>query len=62
MERTFARDVKPGKPVLVKGWVVKIRDLGNLKFFTLRDRTGTVQVTLKKGEVPEKLLNDAAEL
>ena len=49
MERSYACEVKPGK-VLVKGWVDQIRDIGKLKFFRVRDRTGSVQVTLKKGE------------
>ena len=57
MERTYARDVKPGRSVLVKGWIVRVRDLGKLKFFLLRDKTGIVQVTLKRGDVPESLLN-----
>lgn len=55
MERTHAAGVKPGK-VLVKGWVDQLRNIGNLKFFRIRDRTGSVQVTLKKGETPERLL------
>ena len=62
MERTYAKDVKPGKNVMVRGWIVKIRNLGKLQFLTLRDRTGMVQVTLKKGDVPDKLFNHTSEL
>jgi len=54
MERTYAKDVKPGK-VKVAGWVERIRDLGGLKFFILRDRSGKVQVTVKKGHVDESV-------
>jgi aspartyl-tRNA synthetase len=56
MGRTYASDVKPGK-TLVKGWVDQIRDMGHLKFFRVKDRSGSVQITLKKGETYEKLLN-----
>ena len=33
-----------GKEVVVGGYVQKIRDLGNLIFIDLRDRTGIVQL------------------
>ncbi len=56
MQRTFCNNVKVGDRVLVKGWVEKLRDLGNLKFFTIRDRTGYVQITGKKGKTPQKVL------
>jgi len=46
----------PGKEVKIPGWVAQKRDLGGLKFFMLRDREGTVQVTLKKGDVKPVLL------
>jgi len=59
--RTYTRELKPGKHV-VKGWISQIRDLGGLKFFLLRDREGLVQITLKKGKVPEKLLQAASGL
>ncbi|MBI4021121.1 MAG: aspartate--tRNA(Asn) ligase [Candidatus Aenigmarchaeota archaeon] len=48
-QKTYSRDVTPGTDVRVAGWVAKIRDLGNIKFFLLRDREGMVQVTAKKG-------------
>lgn len=57
MDRTYTREAQVGKTVLLKGWVEQTRDLGNLKFFLLRDREGSLQVTLKKGVVPEKLLS-----
>ncbi|NCO11259.1 aspartate--tRNA(Asn) ligase [Candidatus Pacearchaeota archaeon CG_4_9_14_0_2_um_filter_39_13] len=43
MERTLVRDIKVGKPVLLKGWVHEIRSLSKLKFLLLRDYTGIVQ-------------------
>ena len=45
-----------GQEVLVAGWVHDSRDLGKLKFIHVRDRTGILQVTIKKGDAPEELL------
>lgn len=36
---------EPGQTVVVGGFVQKVRDLGNLIFIDLRDRTGIVQLT-----------------
>lgn len=52
MERTYSGELKTGSKALVRGWVQKVRDLGGLKFFMLRDREGSVQITAKKGSVP----------
>lgn len=46
-----------GEKVRIAGWVHDFRNLGRLKFVILRDRTGLMQVTLKKGKVPDELLN-----
>ncbi|MFH1294783.1 MAG: aspartate--tRNA(Asn) ligase [Candidatus Aenigmatarchaeota archaeon] len=54
MERTYVCDAKPGN-ITVSGWADQIRDIGNLKFFRVRDRTGSIQVTLKKGETDQRL-------
>ncbi|MDD5337360.1 MAG: aspartate--tRNA(Asn) ligase [Candidatus ainarchaeum sp.] len=45
-----------GQEVEVAGWVHKFVDMGKLKFIILRDRTGQIQITAKKGIVPEELL------
>ncbi len=47
MERTYVKDLKAGKEVLVKGWAHEIRDLNKLAFVTLRDVTGMVQCVIK---------------
>ena len=62
MERTYTKDLKEGKKYLVKGWVAGIRDLGGLKFIILRDREGSVQITIKKAEISKKLLDAASSL
>ncbi len=48
MERTPISDIRPGEDVLVQGWAHEIRDLANVKFIVLRDRTGMVQCVVKK--------------
>lgn len=60
--RTYSSDAGIGKEVLLKGWVEKKRDLGGLKFFLLRDKTGSIQVTLKKGETTENLIETVSQL
>ena len=62
MERTYTKDLKEGKKAIVKGWVASIRDLGGLKFIILRDREGSVQITIKKAEIGKKLLEAASSL
>jgi aspartyl-tRNA synthetase len=54
----YIKDAKGsvGKEVQVAGWVHEIRDLGKLIFIQLRDRTGIVQVTAKKGVVPDEVM------
>src|SRR5713101_4306731 len=41
-----------GRDALVMGWVARRRDLGNLPFLDVRERTGIVQVGFKKGAEP----------
>ncbi|NYZ79002.1 aspartate--tRNA(Asn) ligase [Candidatus Micrarchaeota archaeon] len=55
----YACDVKPGmegKTVFLAGWVHEVRDMGKVKFLILRDRTGLVQVTGKKGVTDDTVL------
>lgn len=44
-----------GKTVVVGGYVQKIRDMGNLIFIDLRDRTGIVQLAFDDNTAPELL-------
>jgi len=45
-----------GKEVVIAGWVHEVRNIGKIIFMLLRDRTGIIQVTAKKGAVDEQLL------
>jgi aspartyl-tRNA synthetase len=42
-----------GRDVVVMGWVHRRRDLGNLLFLDVRDRSGIVQVVFNKETLPE---------
>ena len=44
------------EPVTIAGWVHDVRDLGKLRFVLVRDKTGVIQVLIKKGVVPDELL------
>src|SRR6266852_2712635 len=41
-----------GRDAIVMGWVARRRDLGNLLFLDVRDRTGIVQVVFNKETQP----------
>jgi len=45
-----------GKEVIVFGWVEDIRDLGKIKFLTLRDKEGLLQITIHKENVESSVL------
>lgn len=59
MRSHYAKEVTPeldSKQVILAGWVHEIRDLGGLKFIILRDKTGLVQLTIRKKEAAPELL------
>ena len=64
MKRVLTSEVpkKDGTKVKLAGWVREKRVLGKLSFVVLRDREGEIQITLKRGEVEEKLLEMVKEL
>ena len=55
MNRTYVKDLKKEKSVLLKGWVYELRDLNKLGFISLRDMTGIVQCVVKGKDLMEKL-------
>ncbi|MFH1588861.1 MAG: OB-fold nucleic acid binding domain-containing protein, partial [Candidatus Diapherotrites archaeon] len=56
MERIYSDELIEGK-VIVGGWVNEIRSFGGIKFISLRDRNGLMQITLPKKEVSEELFS-----
>jgi nondiscriminating aspartyl-tRNA synthetase len=46
-----------GKNVVIAGWVENVKELPNLRFVILRDRTGLAQITLHKKDSPQELLS-----
>ncbi|MEM2028750.1 MAG: OB-fold nucleic acid binding domain-containing protein, partial [Candidatus Bathyarchaeia archaeon] len=50
----YTMEVTPdldGKEVTLTGWIKEIRDLGGIKFLLLRDKEGTIQITVPRDEV-----------
>ena len=45
-----------GASVTIAGWVENVKELPNLRFVILRDRTGVAQITLNKKDSPQDLL------
>ncbi len=62
MERTYSKDLKVGKPVMIAGWVHEKRDFGKLIFLIVRDMNGLVQVTAKTGETDKKILEQVKDI
>ncbi|MCS7366233.1 MAG: aspartate--tRNA(Asn) ligase, partial [archaeon GB-1867-035] len=51
-----------GEEVTIFGWVLDIRDLGGIKFILLRDREGTIQVTVPRSKVKKSVLKKTRKL
>lgn len=51
-----------GRTVTIGGWVQTVRAHGGVNFLILRDSSGTVQVTAKKGEATETVLSTIGQL
>jgi len=47
--------------IRVAGWVSEVRDLGKLRFIVLRGER-KVQITMKRGEVPDELFSETEDL
>lgn len=52
-------EVLTGKEVEIKGWIFRTRSSGGIVFATVRDPTGIIQVTVKKGNLPDDQFSDA---
>lgn len=61
----YSEEVTPqldGEEVTLFGWVQEIRDLGGIHFIILKDKTGTVQITVPQKEVNKKVLSKSNAL
>jgi len=48
-----------GKTIHLRGWIYRTRSSGNIVFMVLRDVTGVLQATMKKGNLPDTEFEDA---
>ena len=55
MERTYVRDLKIGKEVVLKGWVYDYRILSKMAFILLRDFSGYIQCISKDSALIKKM-------
>jgi aspartyl-tRNA synthetase len=63
--RIYSDEITPemdGEKVTIAGWIHEVRDLGGICFILVRDRNGTVQVTLPKSVVDEELIGKVRRL
>ena len=51
-----------GREVTIIGWISSIREHSNIKFLTVNDRFGSIQVILKKGEYPTSLESEISKI
>lgn len=51
-----------GKEVIIVGWISSIREHSNVKFLTLNDRFGNIQVILKKNEYLASLASEIPKI
>ena len=50
---------KSDKEINLRGWIYRTRSSGNITFITMRDATGILQATVKKGNLPDNEFEDA---
>jgi nondiscriminating aspartyl-tRNA synthetase len=56
----YSREILPSldtEEITVMGWVSSTRSHGSIQFVVIRDKLGEIQVTAKRGECPDKVLN-----
>jgi len=50
-----------GKTIHIRGWIYRTRSSGNIVFMTLRDVTGVLQATVKRGNLSDSEFEDAVK-
>lgn len=61
----YSREILPTLDtvqITVMGWVSSTRSHGNIQFVVLRDRLGEIQVTAKRGECSDKVLDQLSRI
>ncbi len=53
MNRTYIKDIVPGTPCRVRGFIENIRNKRTMAFLVIRDVTGKLQLTVEKEKMPE---------
>ncbi|MFN2434565.1 MAG: aspartate--tRNA(Asn) ligase [Nitrososphaeraceae archaeon] len=51
-----------GNEVIIIGWISSIREHSNIKFLTINDRFGNIQVILRKNEFPDLLSSEIPQI
>lgn len=51
----------PGDQATLRGWIFRTRSSGRIAFITVRDSTGIIQVTVRKGTLPDEDFEAAME-
>lgn len=46
------------KEVIIRGWIYRTRSSGNIVFTVIRDASGTIQATMKRGNLPDNAFED----
>ncbi|MDD1661969.1 MAG: aspartate--tRNA(Asn) ligase [Methanomicrobiales archaeon] len=62
MESPISNNTPESERAEIAGWVHEVRDLGGLTFCLIRDRTGIVQVTVKRTKAPAPVLETLSRL
>lgn len=60
IRQALSRD-RIGQKVALRGWIYRTRSSGGIVFVVLRDATGIMQVTVKKGSLPDGEFEDATK-
>ena len=61
----YSREILPTldtRQITVMGWVSSTRSHGNIQFVVIRDRLGEIQVTAKRGECSDKVLDQLSRI
>jgi aspartyl-tRNA synthetase len=61
-QRITISQVKKRRECVLAGWVQEIRRFDGLRFLVLRDRSGRIQITAKRVEVPSKVFKKLEQI